>query len=256
MVKDLKTDHKARPSTSNKVKILRSDLENIIRDQDNGWDIRFRPPFPRKLYKYVNSEHASAVQDGSIKIGTIRGYADLENGRSDDAEGTSAVYPTRISLQRGEGQEIRRGMRDLGFYGDGPIEIQSNNNNIKFSAVTPNYLCYCLSLTPRSRSLLKARDQAVFEIIHFDRFLLRLLTKLQVDTAWVGAVEYSSRTFTRFDGPESRAPSAWRKPYRRESDGYRYDKEREYRILMMPQESVSTDPYGPDPLLGQFFRMI
>ncbi len=244
------------PSVRDRIEVHRSHLEEFFRARERGDDTRLTHPFPRKLYKYVNVEHAQSLQNGSIKIGTIRGYADLENGRDDAAEGTSVVYPTHISLKPGEGEEIRRGMRQMGLHSYGAVEIHGANKSIEYRAVTPNYLCYCLSLVPRSRSLLSGGNQAVFEIVNFDGFLLQLLTKLHVDKAWVGAVEYSQREFSAFDAPGSKAPDAWRKPYKRARDGYRYDKEYEYRILMMPQEGVSTAPYEPDPLLAPFFRRV
>lgn len=50
------------------------------------------------LYKWVPERFVEATLRGKLKIGTLLGYAHIENGRNDDHEGFVAVNVIGLTL--------------------------------------------------------------------------------------------------------------------------------------------------------------
>lgn len=219
--------------------------------------VRLTHPLPKRLFKYVDEEHAEAVAKGSVKFGNFRKYKDLENCRQDSLEGRTIIEPTMVSLAKGEGGPVRQGLAEVGFLGDGAFEMHGDPGAIRIEVVSQEYVCYCLSLVPNSPSLLGSKSkQAVFEIEFPESFFLRLMQITNSPYLLAREVAYEKKSFKSFEEPGFKGGDAFRKEPVRE-DGYRFCDECEYRLLFPPDIGIRTDrPYKRDATIRYLMNRI
>jgi hypothetical protein len=146
---------------------------------------------PRRVYKYVDAKDAHFLEEGSVKIGSLRGYAALEGARSDSGEGTASHRLERKFDLLNPGEPDADIMSQLGIEVRGPMIDCSFE--VDFLDQSPDFYCLCFS----DRSDIDHPDgteQAVFEIKHVRR-LTTLLKELcpQLGSSRTGRITYRSR---------------------------------------------------------------
>lgn len=141
--------------------------------------------------KFVPLEHANAVSEGRLRIGTLRDYGRLEGPRADPYEGT-VTFSNEGSFTAADPQY--RHLVALGF--DTALPSDADAASIQyigctFSSQVPNFYCFCASnaLTaappePHAafeilgvKSLAKAISAAAYEAVGW-RSIIRKVTYL------------------------------------------------------------------------------
>lgn len=209
-------------------------------------------PRPFTTYKYVDIEHADAIANGSLKIGTLGGYADLDDlTRQDGAEGTAYHRINGIQFTGQDEQGINAALSvnlDVSSSPNATITIQGCGGY----QVTPPAYCFCLSTVPDSASLLGTRQQAVFEIVDTFRLAQVLRTKhaAKLGSIRYGLIQYTGRLVQDYQLAD-RVP-AW---LRKDAS---FSQDREFRVVFFPVEGVSPEWFitPQDPEIAAFFRRI
>lgn len=151
-------------------------------EQNIYWDLS------KPFYKYVDFEHAERVANGSIRLGTLRGYASLVGSRSDDEENISNYHlPNRPYSP----------INDRDMFEKFGVPIVNYDvvfmSNCVSKVVGENRYCYCASSSDNCSDATGA-NQAIFEVADVKAWLDRLM-EIFPHFGYIhwGSVKYGSR---------------------------------------------------------------
>jgi len=115
-----------------------------------------------QAYKYVDLEHAESVASGSLRIGTLASYADLEGSRADPWDGCLVRTAEAGHILDTDVPADRELAAQFGFNvtGSGRATFENINFFLGFASI----FCFCMSDRPKNAHLMKGRPQAVYEV--------------------------------------------------------------------------------------------
>jgi len=147
-----------------------------------------------RAYKFVDLEHADAVERGCLKIGTLSSYAGLEGEKKDDREGVliRKVSSLRISDSQNDPAGVNIAAQIGIVLGNGSdVRITNCSSELRH----PNVYCFCMSSSSKNLRLAGERHQAVFEIkgVHSLAYILHKQNADRLKYALVKRVQYQSR---------------------------------------------------------------
>ncbi len=186
---------------------------------------------PNIVYKYIDlseSDVVEAVSRGSLKIGDIDGYRDIEGERRDDQEGLATHAIDSADITSGDSSIYAgnlRGMID-------PVFGASNFNltNVQFVLSAANRYCLCFSDRPDIPNP-NGKPMAVFKITNL-RMVMSLLSiqhAPHLGDARAKCVVYGD--LPPLNIAEMRPRSNWLKPPK-------FAWEREIRAIWLPNGDV------------------
>lgn len=192
------------------------------------------PKMP-KAWKIVDAEYADAVAKGILKIGTLAGYAAIENGRADAMEGRLDIHVDLEPDDPGHAEKMKRLEWAFGG-GESANNIRITNTVLHEEAEG----CWAFCMTEVGCTFdpdETKKPKAIFEISDVLRLagLLREGMGWQVREAYSGPVTYEPRVLDLRD-----ALDAGPHPFFKDTF---FSPEREVRIVMPPAEGVVAD--GP-----------
>lgn len=200
------------------------------RDQNVGNRIDWHKP----IYKFVDLKDAEAVRKGSIKIGTLYGYANLSGERQDSDENSVKRY---LTIDLHSDVPVHRDYMEAAG-----IELPKNTNiilsrapGVEATLVTrgSDFYCCCFSSTP---VLFRQMDEpyAVFLIDDATAWATEVRKKLKLGPYMCAQTRYGNR-YSHIELNPSDQPSPFLKPF---SNGW----ENEVRILWMMRDTASPYP--------------
>lgn len=198
----------------------------------------------RPLFKYVDVADAHYLEAGSLKIGTLRGYANLESDRRDADENTTIANIDYVSSATAEG----RAFFERNLFRLGPnANVQASNST--FIQRGPNLYCLCFS----HKGDLPDTDgaQAVFQIDNVKAVINRLiLNNSALRKSIIAPVRYGERVIN-----VARADQFVANPLLKPAI---FSREHEVRLLGLKEIDDDADPiYGKaDPILSKLLRRI
>lgn len=139
------------------------------------------------VFKYVDLVHASFIEIGSIKVGTLRSFSTLESSRADPDEGRITYNSNEL---RSGDSDFNAAAARCGFHVENSIGVVIQD--VKTTWITPNHYCFCTSY----RGDLPDIDcqQAVFEIKDAIAFASRLASIItNIGLATIEPVYYDNR---------------------------------------------------------------
>ena len=151
-----------------------------------------RKPFDQSqpLFKYVDPKDAHFLKAGSIKVGTLRGYAALEGPRQDDAENSIWRAGGNFSAQNPLHRTYLESSGGFAFAGDG---LQSIIRGINIASAGVDLNCLCFSRSDAAFGKFES-GKALFKIDDSAAFLVRLSEICNLRSAHhVGHVIYKER---------------------------------------------------------------
>lgn len=189
-----------------------------------------------KAYKYVDLEHADAVARGSLKIGTLAGYAELEGPRADEADGA-------LSRTFGDWTCSEEDAQIIDKVGALPFSVApgASIKGIEFIEQTPPVFCFCASRKRNDRVMMAEKKQAVFEISDFMRFCIEIFkgSPRKFRSLEINFVEYRSRRVSAHLDLSSRA-----NPFIKDSS---YSNENEIRAVLEPKPLAEVETFITNP---------
>jgi len=210
-----------------------------IKRRDVDWD---NDSLPVEIaYKYVDLEHAAAVQLGSLKIGTLRSYSRMEDDyRSDLNEGLLRRKIRGISF-RGDDEKGIAAAAGFGYDVGGDPGLTVTIQDCVNYEETREAFCFCASRISSSKSLLSGKAQAIFRISNF--FLLAKLLRAQhrskFKTVQAGWVHYFRRELVDYENAID-LPACLIKEMK-------YKEDYEIRIAFHAAEGIVAEPFITPP---------
>lgn len=223
---------------------VRPNIGDLVEVEPYRWgnplhwhDIRLDQP----VYKYVDLDHADSVARGSVKIGTLWGYRELEGKRKDTGENTIPIEflesdvldlrnPQHRVLLRAMGLEIPDDFEDFTIV----------TNGAAINIVGQDFFTSCFSKAPDNICLLEERRQAIFEIADLKSWVRRVCHLYPVlGPARAAEVRYQDRANVNLVGGRMQ-PSPFIKPHQ-------YIDEQEVRVIWFVNENT---PMGRLPFLN------
>lgn len=199
--------------------------------------------YPRRAWKQVEMEYAEKVSAGGIFLGTLEGYAHIENARRDEADGAVVIEPGYLTSELPDHvPHIERLRRYTGLsFGTiigGEIQRQVQNAN-----------AFCMSNSRDSYDGYPEKPSVWFEVTDVVGLAEVLATKLidRIVHLEVRPVSYERRRFS--------AQETYPQP-----DMFIKDEslsaEDEIRIGIICKPTVPHEPidFKEDPDIAQFLR--
>lgn len=196
-----------------------------------------------RAWKTIDAEHAAAVAQGSLRIGTLQAYKDLENGRADDLDG-GIRFTFREALW-GHIPEHRQAMNRLGFSA-GTLVFRN------ISETVPPLFAFCMTHAGCRYDPDPNVEKAIFRIRHAGRLARRIcqLHDARFAAYGIAVVQYAPREFDILE-VGSNSPDPFTKDPR-------FAEEREIRIVFHPRDGVEVTPFvtAPDPEIANLLSLV
>lgn len=198
-----------------------------------------------RAWKFVDLEHADAVGSGSIKIGTLASYAQIENGRADQLDG-AVTFNVNLS---GGVPEHRAAAARIGFHG---LQEGMGMSECFVTQKAQPANAFCMSAIGCRHDPTPDRAKAVFEI---NTLLLQwhLSRKLAEQFSYImwGPVSYEPRIIDALanagQGPD---------PFIKDP---KFEAEQEIRMYFHPRSGrplPGTIVTGADPAIAACIKRI
>lgn len=199
--------------------------------------LRHNIGYENPIYKYVDEDHAQYLEKGSIKLGTLWSFGDLEDQRSDSSENTSSGLFEALS---GDNPRDRAFLKALGFDVPPGVNFRSTCGGTTFHVRSDDLYACCFSADPDRSKLIAAKPQAIFKVDDIYSFVNRVCQLVpQLGPATCGKVRYGDRSIS-LDRPPFARPSPFVKPVA-------FERENEVRIVWAVSQEY---PVGPLPLIA------
>ncbi|MEH3122433.1 MAG: hypothetical protein PGN16_10725 [Sphingomonas phyllosphaerae] len=210
-------------------------------DDTSPWTIKM------PLYKYVDEADAHFIESGSLKFGTLRGYADLEDDKRRDADEFTAR--AIIDYADGSNPEHRQRLEASGLVGGNSTgSVIVVNSVMRVSG--HNLHCFCASYRDDLDDAATSK-QAVFEIPDVEAWLhLIQIRNTDLKSLNVSHVTYQERDKSFLD-ETSLQPNPFVK-------SLRFQQEHEVRILTDRPVPNGAAPIftTPDRHLAKMMRRV
>ena len=192
-------------------------------------------------WKMVDAEHADAVERGSLLIGTLAGYKQLENGRADALDGGVEYYSSQPMFKGDPASEVA--MRRLGI--DAHLAV-----NVTTRIVQPPTYAFCMAKPGCMHDPTPEKQKAVFAISDAIELSYAITRKFAEKFARVGVgeVRYEKRRFDVF-GEEPSDADPWVKDLI-------FEPEMEIRIAWLATSQATPFVTGEDEELARFLTRI
>lgn len=190
-------------------------------------------------WKQVDEKDAHFVAAGSLRLGTFRNYAELENGRDDRLDG---AVEWMLHNPNFDDPKQRERMR---VFGVSPSPESRNviiQNNTWVQPSLPMYV-YCMTEEGCRHDDKPDVTKAIFEVSDAHLLARMMLERFpdKLKSYEIRRVSYGARSFDAVRSDVWPPPSPWIK--RRKFAG-----EREIRLVFEPARPLGTDPRVPlDP---------
>ena len=160
------------------------------------------------LFKYVDECDAHFLEKGSVRIGTLRGYSQLESSRADREENTSKTFYAGTLDQSHPKFDVI--MQNMGFK-DGGFNVGLKLTNCGGNIFGPDLNCFCASDSDKNRPTNLAKPQSCFRIDDLVAWIREIrIACPKFLGAWVRPVTYGTRHSNPLQVPD--APDPFLKP--------------------------------------------
>ena len=200
------------------------------------------------IYKSVERKHADVFSRGSIKIGDLWGYGQIEDDLRRDPYENSIVMNMH-------GLNSKNPIHKKFIEKTGVFEI-SEGGSIKLydtEVVKQGQNCYCCCFSMEKNAIdIDSDTNEIFEIIDPVEFAITLRKKISnLDCFWIAPVQYRSIISTPYVNCDA-TPDPLKK-------SFHFERDKEVRILWLPAkqlpnlEEIITKP---DPQIARLIRRI
>ncbi len=197
---------------------------------------------PNTVYKFIEPPYADSFAQGVVRIGTFRGYAEIDNARADKGEATFVHLVDRATFTAGNPWNAKLGfdIRDQAkIFVDGGQYIER----------APDMYCFCAS---KSKLSAPKFPHVVFQISDYPEFIRTLMDQnfLKLGpSGHLGEVRYLPRSGAYDDPTPGQAD-----PFVKETS---FSWEDEFRTVW-DQHSGDPKPFltVADPKLAAFIKRL
>jgi hypothetical protein len=195
-----------------------------------------------RAWKIVDADHAHFVERGSLRIGTLQGYKDLENGRADEIDGAVDIRADALFY---EVPEHRRAMERIGMVGGVVM-------GCRVIVRPPPLYAFCMTQPGCRYDPQPGKPKVVFRIKHLHR-LGRLISETYPDRISGYLIRHVTYDRRHVDALEEHygAPD----PFMKDQV---FSSEKEIRIIWLPRsnEEISSFITEPDPRIATYISRV
>jgi len=202
-----------------------------------------------RAFKYVDPEHADAVARGSLRLGTLSGYADLESARADPWDGAILGLTTPGEVLDSDNPRDRASLAKFGCTSADGVRVRFQGINF-FQGYAPTF-CFCMSDSSDNAHLLAGQSQAIFEISDYGVLAQAILNQhaYLMSEFQAGPVAYGCRS-----KPIREAADLYPDPMAKDE---RFGAEREIRAIFRPRiDGITAFNTRPNGAIAALLRRI
>lgn len=195
-------------------------------------------------WKQVDLAHAQALEAGSVKLGRLNDYSNLENGRADPMEARVQFHSGTLSQ---DVPEHRAAMERFGIIGGSGGRITGSVHEVGF----PPLYAFCMSEIGCEYDPSPDVPKATFEVSNVKRLALLLLHKqrARVHRYKCGPVSYERRVFDALEPPVLPDPFV-------KSPQFAVEREIRIALVALPGAPFETIISDPDPDIAALLTRI
>lgn len=206
-----------------------------------------------RAWKMIDADHADSFETGCLKIGTLEGYKNLENGRADALDGKVKIAIDTLlpvvsdSDSDSDALRARERLRALNLF----VGANVHMSNCEVILSTPTVYTLCLSVPGTRYDPDPTIEKRVFRLRNLGRIARRIVdVHADLESYFISRVIYERRIFNIHEAQDGQPDPFIKDPI--------FSPEREIRIVFFPKEGVECITFvtKPDPHIADLISAV